>query len=114
MVAAGRGVARGDAALSACCRQSGGLPICSLLAEGSVLPRTAAGAQVVPCQLQRVGSLLKGALLHSYAHLPLLQGRFMESTHGHMSVSCFGEVLSTECSLFRCTRPTQTAASAGT
>ena len=99
--------------MSACCRQSGGLPICSLLAEGSVLPRTAAGAQAVPCQLQRMGSLLKGPLLHCHAHLPLLQGRFMESSHGHMSVSCFVKVLSKECSLFRCTRPTQTAASAG-
>ena len=90
-----------------CCRQRGDLPICSQLAEGDVLPRTAAGAEALPGQLQRMGSLLKGPLLHCHAHLPLLQGMFMESDHGHTSASCFGKLSSTECSLFKSTRPTQ-------
>ena len=92
MGAAGRGTARSEAETSACCWQSGGLPICSVLAEGSVLPHTGVGAEAVPCQLQGMGPLLKGPLLHCHAHVPLLQQRFMESNHGHVSVSCFVEL----------------------
>ena len=75
--AAGKGVAGSEAVTAACCRQSGGLPLCNLLAEGGVLPRTAAGPEALPGQLQCMGSLLKAPLLHCHTHLPHLQGRFM-------------------------------------